>query len=319
MIGRLAPDSRQNPGMNKTSDVPVGHASKACDGERLRGRVLMTTLVASPAPFADAFVVNGLLSQMDEDEAVVAAERWTANPADQTHLPTGQRVHFVSTRWTWPQRGQRYIHWLKWALLPRTVYRILRLIKRERCNVVFANFPDAQMLFASYVASRFLKRKFFPFLHNTYRENRRGVAYVFASWLQRRVFDRADAVFVMSEGMKRELEQLYAGVNFQPLVHTFEQKIPEFEPLPPIDRSNRWPMMTVVPPSWMPLARQARTAGGDCAATNRHEPGSSMVMLSSGARVAVFAVRSICPIWRADTKASVRSARTKSSLNAPRT
>jgi glycosyltransferase involved in cell wall biosynthesis len=218
--------------------VPETRETNPHNAVRFRGRILMTTLVAPPAPLADAFVANGLLSQMDEDEAVVAAERWPANPMDQSHLPTGQRVYFVTTRWTWPQRGQRYLRWLKWALIPRTVYRLVRVLKHENCSVVFANFPDEQMLLASYLAARLLKRKLFPFFHNTYRENRHGVAYLFASWLQRRVFERAGAVFVMSEGMKRELAALYPRISFQPLVHTFDQEIPRFEPLPPINRSR---------------------------------------------------------------------------------
>jgi glycosyltransferase involved in cell wall biosynthesis len=203
---------------------------------RLRGRMLATSLVVEPTPLADAFVLKGLLSQFRPDEACVAAERWPANPKDQTHLPSGHRVQFISNRWTWPNRGQRYVRWLKWLLFPRTVSRLARLARKEDCKVILASFPDEQMLFASYLVARRLGLILFPFLHNTYRENRSGFAFAFASWLQRRVFESAGAVFVMSEGMKQELEKLYPDVCFYPLVHTFDQAIPEFDPLPPIDR-----------------------------------------------------------------------------------
>jgi glycosyltransferase involved in cell wall biosynthesis len=205
---------------------------------RLRGRLLMTTFVVAPTPFGDAFVVSGLLSQLDTDEVVVAAERWPPNPKEQTQLPTGHRVHFVTTQWTWPKRGQRFVQWLRSALAPRTIYRLARLARRERCNAVFANFPNEHLLFAAYIVARLFRLRFFPFFHNTYRENRRGLAYVFASWLQGRVFKRADAVFVMSDGMKEELRKLYPGVSFYPLVHPFDRDVSGFEPLAAIERTR---------------------------------------------------------------------------------
>jgi hypothetical protein len=233
MSGNLALQSGSPPEqLGAPSDSPeIGYI-------RLHSRMLATSLVVEPMPLADAFVLKGLLSQFQPDEALVAAERWPANPADQTHLPSGHRVHFISSRWTWPKRGQRFIRWLKWLLFPRTVYRLARLARHEDCKVMLASFPDEHILFASYLVARRLRLKLFPFFHNTYRENRRGLAYAFASWLQQRIFKQADAVFVMSEGMRHELEKLYPGVNFRPLVHTFDQAIPQFAPLPPIDRTR---------------------------------------------------------------------------------
>ncbi len=127
------------------------------------------------------------------------------------------------------------MHWLKWLLIPRTVMRLSRIAKREQCSAIFANFPDEQLLFASYLTARRLGLKLFTFFHNTYRENRRGLSYRFASWLQKRVFRDGEFVFVMSEGMKIEMQQLYPDIDFRPLVHTFSDEIPEFAPLPPID------------------------------------------------------------------------------------
>jgi hypothetical protein len=206
--------------------------------ETIARRTLMTSFVVSPEPSGDAFVVNGLLSQFDPSEVVVAAERWPANPTDQTHLATGHRVHFVTTKWTWPKRGQRFVHWVRWALLPRTVARLTKIAKRERCEIVFANFPDAHLLMASYIVATRLRLALFPFFHNTYCENRRGAGRLLASWLQRRVFRRAGVVFVMSEGMKEEWQALYSGVQFEPLVHTFNGPVPPFRALPHIDRTR---------------------------------------------------------------------------------
>ncbi len=101
--------------------------------KRLAKRMLFVSPVVEPTPIAVAFVIKGLLSQYDPDEIVLAVERTPSNPASQTHDSHGHRVHFISTKWTWPKRGQRFVHWLKWMLIPRTVMRLTRIAKHEKC------------------------------------------------------------------------------------------------------------------------------------------------------------------------------------------
>lgn len=203
----------------------------AAPSERLRARLLMVSMIVPPTPSGSAYVVKNLLAHMDSGEVVVAAERNPENAASQVLEPGGHRVHFSSTAWTWPQRGRRFLHWPKWALLPRTVHRLCRLARREKCEAIFANFPNEYFLCAAYLASRRLGLPLFAYFHNTYGENRRGIARRFANWLQPRVFRRAKRLFVMSAGMAEELERRHPGVRFEPLVHTFEGEVPEFEPL----------------------------------------------------------------------------------------
>lgn len=202
---------------------------------RLKARMLMMTTVVPPVPTAGAFVVNGLLSQCGSDEVTVAAERWPANPANQALNPNGHRVHFVGNRLSWPKRGQRYFTWLRWLLIPRMASRLMKLARSQECEAIFGHFPDEHCLCAAFLASRRLGVPLFPFFHNTYRENRRGIAFWLASWLQCRVFRSAPLVFVMSEGMKEEWQRIYPGHRFEPLVHTFQGEIPRFERLPPLD------------------------------------------------------------------------------------
>jgi hypothetical protein len=202
---------------------------------RLRGRILMMTTVVPPAPTGVAFVVNGLLSQFDRDEVVVAAQRWQWNSPDQTHEPNGHPVHFIDRQWTWPKRGQRYVHWLKWLLVPRMAYRLIKLARSQRCEAIFAHFPDEQCLCAAYLAARRTGLGFYPFFHNTYRENRRGLAYLFASWLQLRAFRKAKVVFVMSRGMQEEWRRIYPEQRFEPLVHTFQGEVPLSGQLPAVN------------------------------------------------------------------------------------
>jgi len=69
----------------------------------------------------------------------------------------------------------------------------------------------------------------------TYRENRSGLSRLLANCLQPLILRQSKLTFVMSEGMKTELEAIYPGRRFQPLVHTFSEELPQFQPLTPID------------------------------------------------------------------------------------
>jgi hypothetical protein len=85
---------------------------------------------------------------------------------------------------------------------------------------VLGIFPNEFYLSAAYVAAKVTRNTFIPYYHNTYLENRRGLARVFAAWLQKRTF-RAPKVFVMSAGLQEYYASRYSGVEFIPLVHTF--------------------------------------------------------------------------------------------------
>jgi hypothetical protein len=86
-------------------------------GSRLSKKLLLVAPNIAPVPLAVSFVVKNFLSEFSPDEFVVATERWPENPADQTATESGHQVEFVSQRWTWPKRGQRFVHWAKWFTL----------------------------------------------------------------------------------------------------------------------------------------------------------------------------------------------------------
>jgi glycosyltransferase involved in cell wall biosynthesis len=217
--------------------IPASARRPSAGRSRLNEKMLLVSGVVPPTPYAGAFVAKGLLSQFDPSEVVVASEHTWANPPDQTETGS-HRVHFIGKRWNWPKRGQRYFAWLRWFLVPRAVHRLTKLARQENCRLVFATFPEDHLLFAAYLTARRLNIAFYPFFHNTYRENRRGLSRVLANWIQPRVFRHAKVTFVMSEGLKSELESRYPHFRFQTLVHTFSEEIPQFEPLASIDRNH---------------------------------------------------------------------------------
>jgi glycosyltransferase involved in cell wall biosynthesis len=199
-----------------------------CAAPTPAGKVLLVSWGLSPWRAGSAVVVENLAAQFRADEMVLAGQR----PVDwkpSLSRPTGPRTYHISREWTWPRRGRRFVHWVRWLLLPVVVWRLVRVIRRERCDTVLAVFPNEFYLLAAYLAAKATKTRFLPYYHNTYLENRRGLARWFATWLQARTF-LADTVFVMSAGMRDFYEQRYPGTRFVPLVHAFNEEVHEAPP-----------------------------------------------------------------------------------------
>jgi hypothetical protein len=110
--------------------------------------------------------------------------------------------------------------------------RCLRVAWRHRCTKIVVDFPNEEFLLVGYLAAKVTGAQLYPYFHNTYVENRKGLGQRFARWVQRRVFARAEHVFVMSEGMADLFKKRYPGLPCSPLLHTFNEAIPQFAALP---------------------------------------------------------------------------------------
>lgn len=201
-------------------------------GTRLKKKLLLVTPCISPVPFATSFIVKNFLREFAAEEFVVAAEQWPENAAEQTTMESGQPLEYISHRWTWPKRGQRFLHWAKWFTVGGVTKRLMELIRRHDCGGIFCLFPNEQLLYSSYRAAVKTGLPFFTHFHNVYRENRHGLAKRMADYLQPRVFARSRIVFVMSSGMQRGWERVYPNVKFVPLTHTNSEPVPEYSPAP---------------------------------------------------------------------------------------
>jgi hypothetical protein len=100
------------------------------------------------------------------------------------------------------------------------------LARRHRVRSILVIFPEERFLLMAYLTARLLKCRLFPYFHNTYLENRHGWSRMFAGWLQGRVFDYAEHVFVMSEGMSELYRSRYPHLSQSPLLHSFNEPLP---------------------------------------------------------------------------------------------
>lgn len=193
--------------------------------------MLVVSGTLPPAPLAVAFVVDNFSRQFSPEEMVIAGESNTGSATYQRD-PALPALHYVSREWTWPQRGKKYVRWMRWFEVPLIARRLSRIVKREKCGAILAIFPDERLLTAAYLVAKRHGLKLYPHFHNTYLDQRQGMSRRYANWLQPRVFNYSDVVFVMSEGMQTAWQDLYPGIRFEPLVHTFQGEIPAYTPPP---------------------------------------------------------------------------------------
>lgn len=191
-------------------------------------RILLLSEGVPPAPVGGAVIVGNLAQQFSPGEMVVAGEKpegWL----EVIWKNEWPRLVYLTRGWPESKRGCRWWRRLQFPLL---LFRCLWLAMKERCTVVVAVFPREEFLLAGYITAVWLRAKFYPYLLNTYVENRKGLSLRFAHWLQARIFSRAEHVFVMSEGMVELYRERYPNLKCSALVHSFNGQIADFSPPP---------------------------------------------------------------------------------------
>ena len=191
---------------------------------RLHRKTLVVTWSLPPALIGSSQIISSLANAFSSKEMVLAGERWPGPRNNQWDDGGGLRpeIHFVHKQW--PFRFQRTV---RLFLFPIVLWRLWRVFKRTGCQQVLGIFPNEYYLFAAYCVARWAGVPFYSYFHNTYLDNRRGIKRLFAKWFQPKVFEASKIIFVMSDGMKEFLEPAYPGRQFVPLVHTFDETIPE--------------------------------------------------------------------------------------------
>ena len=191
-------------------------------------RILLLSWTVPPETSGSAVVVGNLAKQFTRDEMILTGERPVGRPGVAWRADWPPLVYSMMG---WPS-GQRGARWWRWLQLPWLVLRCLWLVWRYRCTAVLVVFPREEFLLVGYLAATWSGAKLFPYFHNTYVENRRGLSLHFARWLQARVFTKASHVFVMSEGMVELYRERYPHLRCSALPHSFNEALPDFTPPP---------------------------------------------------------------------------------------
>jgi glycosyltransferase involved in cell wall biosynthesis len=192
------------------------------------GKILLISWTLPPEPTGSAVIVGNLAKQFGTDEMVLTGEKPYRRPPLSWRDNWPQLVYIASALPpTW--RGAR---WWRRLQLPFMLWRSIFLVRQHQCSALIVVFPNEEFLLLGYMIALWTRMPMYAYFHNTYVENRQGFSLRFARWLQARVFSRAQHVFVMSEAMVELYREKYPDLKCSALVHSFNEEIPAFRPLP---------------------------------------------------------------------------------------
>ena len=80
-------------------------------------------------------------------------------------------------------------------------------------------FPDEFHLIAATLAAKKLSIPIYPYFHNLYYENKQGFSAIIAKLVQKKLFAQAPWVYLISDGLLKELSPLYPNIDFRVLTH----------------------------------------------------------------------------------------------------
>jgi glycosyltransferase involved in cell wall biosynthesis len=205
-----------------------------------------------PAPTGASVVIGNLARQFRPHEMVIVGSYYVHTPPQQWS-PEWPALKYAIVQLPNGWRGAR---WLRWIQFPLLLLRAGLTMLTEGCQAIIVVFPDEVFLLVAYLLARLTNKPVFPYLLNTYLENRPGNRL--ARWLQPRIFRLATHVFVMSEGMRRLYQNNYPGLPCSALVHSSNERIPEVDEIvsPPMHEPIRLVMFGNVGPSNADAARR---------------------------------------------------------------
>lgn len=189
-------------------------------------KILFISRSVPPGASGSSVITANLAQQFTPEEMVVIGAYYVGSPP-------------VEWRAGWPRLIYATVHppdnlrggrWLRWGQLPWLLLRGLWVCLYQHCEIILGTYPDEIYLLAAYVISLLTGRPLFLYFHNTYLEHPRG--NIMAGWLQPRVFRHAQHMFVMSRAMQELYRRYYPGLVCTPLVHSFNEPLPDPKTLP---------------------------------------------------------------------------------------
>lgn len=183
-----------------------------------KNKILIISWGVFPDQNGSGMIVHNLAKALGKEIVVVVGELSTSIIQwDEMNYP----LYHIYTNLISTEKGRKY-H--KWGSFIRSFRIINRIIKENNISKIIAVFPDEYFLSLGFLLAKYNKIKLFPWFHNTYVENRKGLFKLFAQIIQPAIFKYSTSVFCMSDGLTQYYKENYNGVDFKTLRHAFDIK-----------------------------------------------------------------------------------------------
>jgi hypothetical protein len=185
-------------------------------------RLLFVTWGLPGEKAGSASVVYNLIKGFEELDVVLAGE-YIPELEQEYKLALNEGVE------VWPlwrkryhmARGSRFVSRLNWLKVPILSFRLHKLLRSQDIVAVIAIFPNEHYLLAAYLAARLNKKIFFPYFHNSYAPNRRGIMSFVANAIEKKIFAYSKSNFVLTEGLLELYSSKYPNIDLKLVRHTF--------------------------------------------------------------------------------------------------
>lgn len=193
-----------------------------------KAKILVISSSVPPALNAVSAVVGHLARQFTRDEMVLVGSSDEDAPVESWD-DEWPAIEYVKDYSRIIPRGRR---WVRMLVFPTLFRRGLKCAAEHGCKAVLAVFPYEEHLLAGLLIARAIGARFFPYLHNTYLEQRSNFHGWLAKRLQPRFFAAAAHIFVMSDGMLEHYRESYPWLihKLSALYHPFTGDPPRGSP-----------------------------------------------------------------------------------------
>lgn len=194
-------------------------------------KILYLSRSIYPRTGGSAFVSENLAKHFDPEKFIVVGEKDIFfNKKEKLRDYPFPTVTYIRSAISLKNRGERFLAPLKLIAFPIALMRLLYICKRNNVESALIVYPDGFYMYLGYFLQLFTKNQFSLYFHNTYFENRRGINKAMASWVQNRLFKRANKIYLISEGLQGLYIHNYPFFKekMQVLPHAFTDEINAF-------------------------------------------------------------------------------------------
>jgi hypothetical protein len=176
-------------------------------------KILTISRTSPEVKSGSGYVMNQFIRFFSEDEMVFLCE-----DSSQVRHANDQIFH-INTNIIRLKRGGRFFRWHRWLILQVLIKKISILVTEKKCNSILCVYPDEIYLIAGFLAAKKLNLKFYPYFHNLYYENKKGLSKIIARHVQKMIFAQSEFVYLISYGLHKELAVKYPKTTFRVLTH----------------------------------------------------------------------------------------------------